>query len=150
MFYFSTIETDFKWNCPNEQFTISPWSGKLSPDEYLQVKVTFSPQTASVYNAAATCRYANELERKIVKVSGIGKYPHVLVRLPVKRGGKGLSVSTTEKDGGKTRREGGRGSVGGCGSEVVVSFGSVAVGTSTEREIELVNVSAVSSVMCAE
>ena len=87
-----------------------------------------------------------------MKLRGVGKYPHVLVRLPVKLGGKGVSISTAEKDGGKTRREGGRGrgSGGGCGSEVVVSFGSVAVGTSTEREIELVNVSAVSSVRCEE
>ena len=88
-----------------------------------------------------------------MKLRGVGKYPHVLVRLPVKRGGKGVSISTTEKDGGRRGgREGGRGSGGGCGSEVVVSFGSVAVGTSTrtEREIELVNVSAVSSVRCEE
>ena len=87
-----------------------------------------------------------------MKLRGVGKYPHVLVRLPVKPGGKGVSISTTEKDGGKMRRVGGRGrgSGGGCGSEVVVSFGSVAVGTSAEREIELVNVSAVSSVRCEE
>ena len=32
----------------------------------------------------------------------------------------------------------------------MVSFGSVAIGTSAEREIQLVNVSAVSSVRCEE
>lgn len=86
----------------------------------------------------------------IVELKGVGKYPHVVVQLP-----SGTGRGKMRRDRGKDD-EGKNGIIEGTGGkevlsssggkrEVVVEFGSVAVGTSTQKWIELVNVSPVSS-----
>ena len=138
------MRTQFSWDCPSTSFTISPQSGVLPPKGSLQLKATFHPESASVYNISATCTFGKEEERKI-HLKGVGKYPHLVVRFPYKgKGSKQLS-----KVGGGRGRESGTGS-GEYGTEVVVGFGSVAVGTSVEKRIELVNVSAVSGELWGE
>ena len=105
----------------------------------------------------ATCCYGRgEGAEKsgAVEFKGIGKYPHVVVRLSPEssrsrgRGGTGgerggqRAPATEEEGGGRTEGDDGDGC--GAGREVVVRFGSVAVGTSAQRCVELINVSPVS------
>ena len=159
----SSVGTQFSWECPSKCFTVSPTSGSLGPRSSCKLSATFTPESAKVYSVTATCSYGKEGEegeRKSVELKGVGKYPHVVVRLP-RRADKNKGREGSGRDGaGKTRcargiqekvEEEGSGVIGGVmsggedgGSEVQVVFGSVAVGTSAEKWIELVNVSAVS------
>ena len=104
------------------------------------------------------CSYVKEgggEKKSVVKLRGVGKYPHVVVRLPCG------SRNRVQRRKGTQRSKKGRTpfvegnleeleeSLIGVGSsrverEVTVEFGSVAVGTSTQKWIELVNISAVS------
>ena len=105
----------------------------------------------------ATCSYGKEGGEKesVVELKGVGKYPHVVVRPPQKS--KERAAGTVNSKRRKTRHlklaeekwfeeqgEEGVADSNGVYGEVVVEFGAVAVGTSTQKWIELVNVSAVS------
>ena len=163
---YSNVSTHFSWECP-KCFTVSPKTGELPPKSSLNLSATFSPESALVYRGTATCTYGKEgVEEKAgtVQLKGVGKYPHVVVRTPPVSGadrscktrgggerGEGDGGVGTEGGRGEEERERGEEEVGVVASssggrlEVVVRFGVVAVGTSGQRWIELVNVSAVSS-----
>ena len=149
----SSVGTHFSWKCPNKCFTISPSSGELHPKTSCTLSATFTPESAKVYSVLATCSYGKgegENEEKVVELKGVGKYPHVVVRLPRRvkekegreKGRKGKTWHMKNEEKGKEERAVLSGA--GSGGEVVVVFGSVAVGTSAEKWIELINVSAVS------
>lgn len=99
----------------------------------------------------ATCSYGKEGESKEKKVElkGVGKYPHVVVSLPHKVKERQGKIEGGEKERAKKTwyvQDEGEGvlSRAGKSGEVVVGFGSVAVGTTAEKWIELINVSPVS------
>ena len=86
----------------------------------------------------------------IVELKGVGKYPHVVVQLPSGTGRGKMRRNREGYDEGKSGIVEGTGgrevfSSSGGRREMVVEFGSVAVGTSAQKWIELVNVSPVSS-----
>lgn len=96
--------------------------------------------------------------KSVVKLRGVGKYPHVALRLPCRSRNRVQGRKSTQR-GKKGRTQCVKGSLeeieeaalSGTGSsevqrEVVVEFGSVAVGTSSQKWIELVNVSPVSHI----
>ncbi|CAI8043465.1 Cilia- and flagella-associated protein 65 [Geodia barretti] len=163
----SNASTYFSWECPR-CFTVSPETGELPPKSSLNLSATFSPESALVYRGTATCTYYGREgvgeKAGLVQLKGVGKYPHVVVRAPPVSGAdracktRGGGERREERDGG-VGTEGGRGeeergrgeevvaSRGGGRQEVVVRFGVVAVGTSGQRWIELVNVSAVTAVV---
>ena len=85
-------------------FKIIPQSGSLSPKQSSKLTARFSPQSAIVHNGLATCTFSSSKEdhdrsvlilvgdsqvkteiqrgtRKVMKLEGIGKYPHVAVKL---------------------------------------------------------------------
>ncbi len=105
---------------------------------------------AKVYNGSAVCRFgegSSELQdSRTVKLEGVGKYPHVVVKLARGQARKQpdpkLEVQP-ELGGEGWEIESGSSDVSG---EVLVDFGSVAVGSVAERWIEIVNVSPVSIV----
>ena len=99
----SNIPAGFSWEFP-EGFKISPQSGSLSPKQSSKLMAKFSPQSAIVHNGLAVCTFSSTREgsdrsvlisvgdsqvkaeiqretRKVMKLEGIGKYPHVTVKL---------------------------------------------------------------------
>lgn len=92
----------FSWTLP-DGFQISPDSGILAVKQSSKMTVKFSPQAALVYNGLAVCTFSGENHKqdgdsqaaldsvgevmvhkqtkKVTKLEGIGKYPHVTVRL---------------------------------------------------------------------
>lgn len=153
----SSLGTCFTWKCPEKCFKLSPSSGELPPKTTCKLSVSFTPDSAKVYSVLATCSYGKEGESKEKKVElkGVGKYPHVVVSLPHKVKERQGKTEGAEKERTKKTRylkdeekgEEGEGvfSSTGKSGEVVVGFGSVAVGTTAEKWIELINVSPVSN-----
>ena len=74
-----------------------------------------------VYDTTAVCSFGTDT--KTIKLEGIGKYPHVTVKV----------VRKTNKS--PDHVEGGSG--------VVVDFGGVAIGTVAEKWLEITNISPV-------
>ncbi|KAL5489479.1 hypothetical protein EMCRGX_G018573 [Ephydatia muelleri] len=130
----STLTVDFNWDCSNG-FEIRPKSGSLAPKGDIYFSATFSPQRACVYDIAAVCSYGNENPTtKSMNLEGVGKYPHVLVRLAPPP-----TLAVLKGKGG----EGEEGAV--AQSELTVNFGCVPVGAVSERLVEIVNMSPVPS-----
>ncbi|KAM4626898.1 cilia- and flagella-associated protein 65 [Discoglossus pictus] len=115
----SDLQTPFKWEV-QDTFLLSPANGILEPRSEIRIKVLFQPKIALAHVVTATCRFGlnDEYERKI-RLSGIAKYPHLLVSVP------------GEADG-----------VPGD-SQKVLQFGTVGVGMVVEKHIELLNLSVV-------
>ena len=118
---------------------MSPNGGSLGPQQNCKLSATFRPKAAKVYNISACCRFGGNDETgdtKTMVLEGIGKYPHVTVRLAAK-----AKKSPDPRGGGR-----------GAGSdysskEVLVDFGQVAVGSVAESWIQIVNVSPVSGAL---
>lgn len=99
------------------------------------------------------------VKRKVMKLEGIGKYPHITVKLC--SGTKATSTQTKNREtvvsetvGVSTvttdfsmHEETDFGRAGECrlGNETVVDFGAVAVGSLVKKKIEITNVSPVSA-----
>ena len=133
----STLTVDFNWEYSNG-FEIRPKSGSLAPKGDIYFSATFSPQRACVYDMAAVCSYGNENPTtKSMNLEGVGKYPHVLVRLAPPP-----TLAVLKGRGG----EGEEGAV--AQSELTVNFGCVPVGAVSERLVEIVNMSPVSVCVC--
>ena len=149
LFLHSTVATTFQWDLP-KGFDIAPPMGSLAPKQSLKLKATFSPDSSLVYSAVAVCKYGHENESaKTVRLEGVGKYPHVMVRLSK---GKVVPKPVNKTRSKKMLERGGEGGrdvvdwIGeGFGHELEVNFGGVAVGTVAEKWIEVTNVSPVSS-----
>jgi DNA repair protein RadC len=129
-----------------------------------------------VYSGSAVCTFSSKLEavgrpcnqendhvkRKFMKLEGIGKYPHITVKLC---SGKKATTTSQPKSRANTlsdtramsvmvnntltseEAEVGKDSdavVTSSGTETVVDFGEVAVGSVVKKRIEITNVSPVS------
>uniref|UniRef100_A0A8C7E516 Cilia and flagella associated protein 65 n=1 Tax=Naja naja TaxID=35670 RepID=A0A8C7E516_NAJNA len=110
----------FSWEVP-EPFSFIPARGMLDPGEECIMKVTFQPQMALVYDVLATCTFGDNQEQKILKLKAVGKYPHLLVNVQ----------EDTYEDIKRIK------------FQDVLSFGSVAVDSTVEKEMEILNVSVV-------
>lgn len=160
------MSIDFSWDVP-EGFEISPSSASLSPKQSCKLTATFKPRSAIVYSASAVCMFSSELDTegssgevktKSMKVEGVGKYPHIAVKLyrgrkipPTKSNtvmearvvntGTLNSMSVHEEESTLTEHDSDQGI---SGNETVVHFGEVAVGSVMKKRIEITNVSPVS------
>ncbi|XP_065416527.1 cilia- and flagella-associated protein 65 isoform X3 [Chrysemys picta bellii] len=113
--------TLFNWETPSP-FHLTPVSGMLEPGSECVVKVTFQPQMALVYDVIAVCWFGdNEEQKRTIKLRAIGKYPHLLVSV--------LGELGEDVEPGDFRD--------------VLCFGSVAVGATVERHVEICNPSMV-------
>ena len=174
LFLFSKVPIHFSWDVP-DGFEISPTSDSLSPKQTCKLTATFRPSSAVVYSDSAVCIFSSKLEavgrpfnqgndqvkRKFMKLEGIGKYPHIAVKLC---SGKRATTITQSRSRANTlsetpvminntqtgeEAEAGKDSdyaaaVCSSGGETVVDFGEVAVGSVTKKRIEIINVSPVS------
>ncbi|XP_067426153.1 cilia- and flagella-associated protein 65 [Emydura macquarii macquarii] len=114
--------TLFTWETPSP-FHLIPASGMLEPGSECVVKVTFQPQLALVYDAIAICWFGdNEEQKRTIKLRAIAKYPCLLVSV--------LGELCEDVGPGNFRD--------------VLCFGSVAVGATVERQVEICNPSMVS------
>lgn len=133
-----SVQTYYSWKCP-QGFSILPKNGSLAPKEKCGLSATFSPDSAKVYADFAECSYSTKeniddlrieesdysIYTKVMRMEGIGKFPYVAVynypELPQKQCPTDSSTRS-----------------------LVVQFGSVAVGDSTEKYITVENPSPVS------
>ncbi|XP_073160973.1 cilia- and flagella-associated protein 65 isoform X1 [Lepidochelys kempii] len=114
--------TLFNWETASP-FHLTPVSGMLEPGSECVVKVTFQPQMALVYDAIAVCWFGdNEEWKRTIKLRAIAKYPHLLVSV--------LGDLCEDVEPGDFRD--------------VLCFGSVAVGATVERHVEICNPTMVS------
>ncbi|KAE8581375.1 hypothetical protein XENTR_v10024768 [Xenopus tropicalis] len=112
------LQTAFRWEVP-QPFVLLPASGVLEPKCEIRMKVLFQPQAALVYDGMATCWFGvNEELQRSIRLTSIGKYPHLIVSVP---------GSTGESDG------------------PALHFGPVGVGTVVEKHIEIHNLTTVDS-----
>ncbi|XP_054686609.1 cilia- and flagella-associated protein 65 isoform X6 [Grus americana] len=113
--------TVFAWETPSP-FYVIPDCGMLNPGAECVVKVVFQPKVAAVYDVAATCWFGGEEKQKrTIQLKALAKYPYLRVR-----------VTEEESEGvqpGKFRD--------------VLCFGSVPVGTTAEKCVEILNMSVV-------
>ncbi|XP_056903447.1 cilia- and flagella-associated protein 65 isoform X2 [Takifugu flavidus] len=110
----SKLETFFQWEC-KPPFQLHPEKGLLSPRQNCCITVVFQPQAALVHREHAHCWFGeenNEAKRSCtVLLEGEAKMPCLQLRIP-----------GVEKQ---------------C--DPVLSFGSVAVGKSSQKSIEIFN-----------
>ncbi|XP_053117944.1 cilia- and flagella-associated protein 65 isoform X2 [Hemicordylus capensis] len=115
--------TSYSWEVPTP-FTFVPSRGMLDPGEECTVKVIFQPQVALVHDVSAICSFGDIQEhKKAIKLNAIAKYPHLLVYVP---------GDPCEDVKFKNFRD-------------VLCFGSVGVGSTVERYVEIYNASVVSA-----
>ncbi|XP_063144976.1 cilia- and flagella-associated protein 65 [Candoia aspera] len=114
--------TCFSWEVP-EPFSLTPSRGMLDPGEECTMKVTFQPEVALVYDVSATCTFGDNQEQKTLKLKATGKYPHLLVNVPEDIHEDTKCINFRD----------------------VLSFGSVAVDSTVEKQMEILNVSVVSA-----
>ncbi|XP_037999088.1 cilia- and flagella-associated protein 65 isoform X2 [Motacilla alba alba] len=111
----------FAWET-SSPFSMNPECGTLNPGAKCMVKVVFMPEVAGVHYAAATCWFGGEVKQKrTIMLKALAKYPCLC-----------LSVTGKKSEGVQP---------GKC--QDVLCFGSVAVGTTVEKSVEIFNVSVV-------
>uniref|UniRef100_A0AAY5F236 CFAP65 fourth Ig-like domain-containing protein n=1 Tax=Electrophorus electricus TaxID=8005 RepID=A0AAY5F236_ELEEL len=111
----SKLRTGFQW-AVEPPFELSPVRGILEPGGECKVTATFKPDQALVYQAEASCTFGEDGEsRCTMYLRGLSKYPHLQI------------ISPDQEDG--------------CG---LLEFGSVAIGSSSEKQFEICNPSSVS------
>ncbi|XP_035391658.1 cilia- and flagella-associated protein 65 isoform X1 [Electrophorus electricus] len=112
----SKLRTGFQW-AVEPPFELSPVRGILEPGGECKVTATFKPDQALVYQAEASCTFGEDGEsRCTMYLRGLSKYPHLQI------------ISPDQEDG--------------CG---LLEFGSVAIGSSSEKQFEICNPSSVSA-----
>ncbi|NXT10599.1 CFA65 protein, partial [Prunella fulvescens] len=110
----------FVWKT-SSPFSMSPTCGTLNPGAECMVKVVFKPEVAGVHYAAATCWFGGKVKQKrTIILKALAKYPCLCVRVT----GKSEGVQP-----GKFQD--------------VLCFGSVPVGTTVEKSVEIINMSVV-------
>ncbi|XP_071418769.1 cilia- and flagella-associated protein 65 isoform X2 [Pithys albifrons albifrons] len=113
--------TTFAWETPSP-FCMIPDHGMLNPGAECMVKVVFQPKVAGVHDVAATCWFGNEEKQKmIIQLKAMAKYPYLRV-----------CVTGMECEGVQPGK-----------FEDVLCFGSVPVGTTVEKCVEIFNMSVV-------
>ncbi|NXA68171.1 CFA65 protein, partial [Mohoua ochrocephala] len=111
----------FFWDSPSP-FFVTPDLGTLNPGAECTVKVAFKPQVAGLHNAAATCWFGGELKQKrTIQLKALAKYPCLCV-----------SMTGKEFEGVQPGK-----------FQDVLCFGSVPVGTTVEKCVEIFNISVV-------
>ncbi|XP_040295968.1 cilia- and flagella-associated protein 65 [Bufo bufo] len=117
----SDLQTLFHWDVAGP-FLLIPASGVLDPKCEVRTKVIFQPQTALVYNTAATCHFGEREEyNRVIQFTAIAKYPHLLVTVAE-------GSCEMKEDGGP-----------------LLDFGPVGVSMVSEKKIEIHNLSLVDS-----
>ncbi|KAH0621232.1 hypothetical protein JD844_022312 [Phrynosoma platyrhinos] len=112
--------TCFSWEAPSP-FSLLPTRGILDPGEKCTMKVIFQPVMALVYDVSAICSFGDTREKKAIRLKAVAKYPHLLVNVP---------EDSCEDAQLQNFRD-------------VLSFGSVAVGSTVEKYVDIFNVSVV-------
>ncbi|NWU32774.1 CFA65 protein, partial [Dyaphorophyia castanea] len=111
----------FSWETPSP-FFMNPDLSTLEPGAECMVKVTFQPEVAGVHKATATCWFGGEVKQKrTIQLKALAKYPYLCVSMT------GKEYENVQP--GKFRD--------------VLCFGSVPVGTTVEKCVEIFNVSVV-------
>ncbi|XP_032841235.2 cilia- and flagella-associated protein 65 isoform X2 [Tyto alba] len=117
----SELVTVFAWETPSP-FCMIPDCGVLNPGAECMVKVVFQPKAAVVYDAAATCWFGGEEKQmKTIQLKALAKYPYLRV-----------SVTGEEYEGVQPGK-----------FQDVLCFGSVPVGKTVEKSVEIFNMSVV-------
>ncbi|NXP82591.1 CFA65 protein, partial [Ramphastos sulfuratus] len=115
------LVTMFAWETPSP-FYMVPDCGVLNPGAKCMVKVVFQPKVAAGYDVSGTCWLGREKKQKrTIQLKALAKYPYLRV-----------SVTGEEYEGvqpGKLRD--------------TLCFGSVPVGTTVEKVVEIFNMSVV-------
>ncbi|XP_009069656.1 PREDICTED: coiled-coil domain-containing protein 108-like, partial [Acanthisitta chloris] len=112
---------EFAWETPSPFYMI-PDHGMLNPGAKCMVKVVFQPKVAGVHHVAATCCFGGEEKQKrTMQLKALAKYPY-------------LRVSVTGKDYKGVQP---------AKFQDVLCFGSVPVGTTVEKCVEIFNMSVV-------
>ncbi|KAM9284669.1 cilia- and flagella-associated protein 65 [Cariama cristata] len=115
------LTTAFAWEAPSP-FYMTPDCGMLNPGAECMVKVVFQPKVAVVYDVAATCWFGGEEKQKrTIQLKALAKYPYLRVNVT------GEEYERVQP--GKFRD--------------VLCFGSVPVGTTVEKCVEVFNMSVV-------
>ncbi|KFZ53528.1 Coiled-coil domain-containing protein 108, partial [Antrostomus carolinensis] len=115
------LVTAFAWETPSP-FSMIPDCGTLNLGAEHTVKVVFQPKVAMMYNVAATCWFGGEEKQKrIIQLKALAKYPHLRV-----------SVTGEEYERGQPEK-----------FRDVLCFGSVPLGTTVEKCVEISNISVV-------
>ncbi|NXK29229.1 CFA65 protein, partial [Arenaria interpres] len=115
------VVTVFAWET-SSPFDMIPDCGMLNPGAECMVKVVFRPKEALVYDVAATCWFGGEEKQKrTIHLKALSKYPYLRV-----------SVTAEEYEGVRPGK-----------FQDVLCFGSVPVGTTVEKCVEIFNMSVV-------
>nr|XP_009674405.1 PREDICTED: coiled-coil domain-containing protein 108 isoform X1 [Struthio camelus australis] len=115
------LATVFAWKTPSAFHMIPDW-GMLNPGAECMVKVVFQPKAAMLYDVAATCWFGDEEKQKrTIQLRALSKYPY-------------LRVNVT----GELCEDVQPGNF-----QDVLCFGSVPVGTTVEKRVEICNMSVV-------
>ncbi|NWQ97855.1 CFA65 protein, partial [Burhinus bistriatus] len=115
------LVTVFAWETPSP-FDMIPDCGMLHPGAECMVKVVFQPKEAMVYDVEAICWFGGEKKQKrTIQLKALSKYPYLRVSVAAE-GYEGIQP-------GKFRD--------------VLYFGSVPVGTTVEKCVEIFNMSVV-------
>uniref|UniRef100_A0A8C3NUV1 Cilia and flagella associated protein 65 n=1 Tax=Cyanoderma ruficeps TaxID=181631 RepID=A0A8C3NUV1_9PASS len=115
------LVTVFAWETPSP-FVMIPNHGTLNPGAECMVKVIFQPKVAGLHNAAATCWFGGEVKQKrTIQLKALAKYPYLCVSVTGKKS-KGVHPGKFQD---------------------VLCFGSVPVGTTVEKSVEIFNMSVV-------
>ncbi|NXA83497.1 CFA65 protein, partial [Thryothorus ludovicianus] len=111
----------FAWETPSP-FIMIPDHGSVNPGAECMVKVIFQPKVAGVHDAAATCWFGGEVKQKrTIQLKALAKYPCLCV-----------SASGNKSEGVQPGK-----------FQDVLCFGSVPVGKTVEKPVEIFNMSVV-------
>ncbi|NXC02043.1 CFA65 protein, partial [Orthonyx spaldingii] len=115
------LVSTFSWETPSP-FFMTPDLGTLNPGAECLVKVIFRPEMAGVHDAEATCFFGGEeKQKKTIHLKALAKYAFLCV-----------SVTGKECEGVQPGKV-----------QDVLCFGSVPVGTTVEKCVEIFNMSVV-------
>ncbi|XP_029981230.1 cilia- and flagella-associated protein 65 [Sphaeramia orbicularis] len=119
----SKLHTSFQWE-GRAPFQLSPEQGLLKPGEELPITVVFQPQEALVYQEPVYCRFGGEEDKSqsccSVLLQGLAKYPYLQLKNPNRDAKKELG-------------------------DLVLDFGSVAVGRTLHKHFDIFNPSPVTA-----
>ncbi|NXX77510.1 CFA65 protein, partial [Urocolius indicus] len=115
------LVTMFAWETPSP-FSMIPDHGTLNPGAECMLKVVFQPKVAALYDVTATCWFGGEEKQKRpIQLKALAKYPYLRV-----------SVTGEKSEGVQPGK-----------FQDVLCFGSVPVGTTVEKSVEIFNMSVV-------
>ncbi|NWI97813.1 CFA65 protein, partial [Pitta sordida] len=115
------LVTMFAWETPSP-FSVTPDHGVLNPGDEHMVRVVFQPKVAGVHDTAATCWFGDgEKKKRTIQLKALATYPYLRV-----------CVTGNECEGAQPGK-----------FQDVLCFGSVPVGKTVEKSVEIFNMSVV-------